>query len=326
MSDQEPHCETQQDQPPQAEPVTSCGVVHQDGEDNHHHHHHADGECCGHDHSHDHDEDDDDEDYQQTQQEFRIFVMERYPQEELAADAEDVAQQKLSKLLEEFTAIKIQQQKDLDILQEQVKKVQERFPKECSEEYKPFFTLDFWVENMLYKEEFTKVYKKYYDPYTSVFEDPDYILNIPEKRSVSNHILSIPLFPKEFCTKIISFVAYIQQWLLDNDFNLIPPNSMNRYGLTLEYVGLEDLFKELMQFVVTPLIPMYYPYLMALLPESEQPQQKVDDDGKPYVNKPKIIDNVHAFTVQYYNKTTTNQDIGAAEQKADFNDSITCTK
>ena len=136
-----------------------------------------------------------------------------------------------------------------------------------------------------------------------------------ELKALAPGIFCFPCFTSEFCQKLLEEVKHYQD---DVDLPDRPPNTMNKYGLVLNEIGMMPLFSEMMTHVMSPLATLLFGN---------------DDDRVPSVKgQPTTgnwggsqLDTHHTFVVQYAVEEDKNLDMHIDECDITFNIGLTET-
>ncbi len=136
-----------------------------------------------------------------------------------------------------------------------------------------------------------------------------------ELKALAPGIFCFPCFTSEFCQKLLEEVKHYQD---DDDLPDRPPNTMNKYGLVLNEIGMMPLFTEMMTHVMSPLAALLFGH---------------DDDRVPSVKgQPTTgnwggsqLDTHHTFVVQYAVEEDKNLDMHIDECDITFNIGLTET-
>lgn len=70
---------------------------------------------------------------------------------------------------------------------------------------------------------------------------------------VHPEIYAVPVVSADWCARLVAELAAFDAWVLRTGCRYEPPNSMNRYGVVLDEIGLSQTLEALMQQAIRPL-------------------------------------------------------------------------
>jgi len=226
--------------------------------------------CGDHDHDAAHDEE-----QEQLQAEFRQYASQCVPAD-FATWSEQDQSAKLAELLAEFQAMKEAQFDAEARLEQSLMYIQQNLPKALPEKFQVLYDPQYWLDSVERPvRRAIKVLKLQSEALTVVADmnstqsngettqATDYSDVDPEAvfQEVCENVYRIPLFQQDFCALFLEFLSWVDTWLQEEGVDLTPPNSMNRYGLILAHVGLQQVLEVLVALVVQPLADAYFPWL-----------------------------------------------------------------
>nr|KYP61476.1 putative PKHD-type hydroxylase At1g22950 family [Cajanus cajan] len=71
-------------------------------------------------------------------------------------------------------------------------------------------------------------------------------------------IFTFEMFQPHFCELLISEVENFEKWVNQTNFQVIRPNTMNKYGAVLDDFGLQTMLNKLMESFICPLSKVFY--------------------------------------------------------------------
>jgi hypothetical protein len=100
--------------------------------------------------------------------------------------------------------------------------------------------------------------REWFDPsFLSAVDSGDFSLlrKVPGEGNIRADVYSFPMFCPSFCDRFIEEIHQFQNSGLPNS----RPNSMNKYGVLLNYIGMEPMFDALLAQYILPLASRLYP-------------------------------------------------------------------
>lgn len=76
---------------------------------------------------------------------------------------------------------------------------------------------------------------------------------------IAEGIYSFPCFTTDFCHEFLTECENYIQYAVKNNISIHRPNSMNRYGLVLNLIGMENLITDLQQTYLLPISRFFFP-------------------------------------------------------------------
>ncbi|PQM34320.1 putative PKHD-type hydroxylase [Prunus yedoensis var. nudiflora] len=72
-------------------------------------------------------------------------------------------------------------------------------------------------------------------------------------------IYTFEMLQPYFCELLLSEVETFERWVIETNFRIMRPNTMNRYGCVLDDFGLETMLDKLMEDFIRPMSRVFFP-------------------------------------------------------------------
>ncbi|CAL8995054.1 unnamed protein product [Prunus brigantina] len=112
------------------------------------------------------------------------------------------------------------------------------------------------------------VHKELYTMQAAQFFVPSFLKAINENtedsfRSIMAEpapgIYTFEMLQPYFCELLLSEVETFERWVIETNFRIMRPNTMNRYGCVLDDFGLETMLDKLMEDFIRPMSRVFFP-------------------------------------------------------------------